>query len=277
MLRVDDDDRGTAAVERLGFVTAAILPSRTVMSRCAGCSISESKKHVAIALRSAGVSQLSGGSDVKSTVMNWPSGSGVSVGVAVGARLDDRIGAVPDGFEAAATAGSRAVVAVLEACAACSEVPPWQPEEIAMAAPTEARAPATIAVSVLLPMPDMVVGVASVPAVADVAPAVAAATAARIAAVSAAPGRPRWSVPSTIRSTSVRNNARPRDRRCITASSVIPSAAPTSFAERSDRDQMAAMDVHALPSAIVNGKRVHGALPAASYLSAVEDALAPAR
>jgi predicted DsbA family dithiol-disulfide isomerase len=44
-----------------------------------------------------------------------------------------------------------------------------------------------------------------------------------------------------------------------------------------DIDQMVAMDIDALPCALVNGRRVHGALPAASCLAAVEQALARAR
>jgi RNA polymerase sigma factor (sigma-70 family) len=40
-----------------------------------------------------------------------------------------------------------------------------------------------------------------------------------------------------------------------------------------DQDQMAAMDIGALPSALVNCKRVHGASPASTYCSAVEKAL----
>ena len=44
-----------------------------------------------------------------------------------------------------------------------------------------------------------------------------------------------------------------------------------------DQDQMVTMDIHALPSAIVNGKRVHGAQPASAYIAAVEEALAAAQ
>jgi RNA polymerase sigma factor (sigma-70 family) len=40
-----------------------------------------------------------------------------------------------------------------------------------------------------------------------------------------------------------------------------------------DQDQRAAMDIDALPSALVNCKRVHGALPASAYFGAVERAL----
>jgi protein-disulfide isomerase len=47
-------------------------------------------------------------------------------------------------------------------------------------------------------------------------------------------------------------------------------------AER-DVDQMVAMDIDALPCALVDGRRVHGALPAASCLAAVEQALARGR
>jgi predicted DsbA family dithiol-disulfide isomerase len=40
-----------------------------------------------------------------------------------------------------------------------------------------------------------------------------------------------------------------------------------------DRDQMTAMDIDGLPSALVNGSRVHGALPATAYADAIERAL----
>lgn len=40
-----------------------------------------------------------------------------------------------------------------------------------------------------------------------------------------------------------------------------------------DRDQMAAMDIDGLPSAIINGERFHGALPATACADAVERAL----
>lgn len=43
-----------------------------------------------------------------------------------------------------------------------------------------------------------------------------------------------------------------------------------------DQDQAITMDIHALPSAIVNGKRVHGALPASAYRAAIDEALATA-
>jgi predicted DsbA family dithiol-disulfide isomerase len=36
---------------------------------------------------------------------------------------------------------------------------------------------------------------------------------------------------------------------------------------------MIAMEVDALPIALVNGKRIHGALPAATYLQVVKQAL----
>jgi protein-disulfide isomerase len=41
------------------------------------------------------------------------------------------------------------------------------------------------------------------------------------------------------------------------------------------RDQEDAMEIHALPSAIVGGKRVHGAVPATEYLRAIDGAPAP--
>ena len=40
-----------------------------------------------------------------------------------------------------------------------------------------------------------------------------------------------------------------------------------------DQDQRAAMDIDALPSTLVNGRRVHGALPASTYFAAVAKAL----
>lgn len=39
-----------------------------------------------------------------------------------------------------------------------------------------------------------------------------------------------------------------------------------------DQDHQRAMDIDALPHALVNGQRVHGALPVATYLAAVERA-----
>lgn len=44
-----------------------------------------------------------------------------------------------------------------------------------------------------------------------------------------------------------------------------------------DQDQQRAMEIDSLPSALVNGQRVHGALPAATCLAAVEHALQRAR
>jgi predicted DsbA family dithiol-disulfide isomerase len=44
-----------------------------------------------------------------------------------------------------------------------------------------------------------------------------------------------------------------------------------------DQDQMAAMEIDALPHALINGRRVFGALPAATYADAVERALRRAR
>lgn len=40
-----------------------------------------------------------------------------------------------------------------------------------------------------------------------------------------------------------------------------------------DQDQMVAMEIDGLPSALVNGKRINGAMPASVYLRAVEKAL----
>jgi protein-disulfide isomerase len=44
-----------------------------------------------------------------------------------------------------------------------------------------------------------------------------------------------------------------------------------------DRDHQLAMEIEALPHALVNGRRVHGALPAETWLDAVEQALRRAR